>query len=68
LNWFEEINTAIKLVNDKDYYYVLRTKIYLYNDIENDDELAIEDLNKAIKLGSKEARYLLEEYFSEGVA
>ncbi len=68
MNWFEEINTAIKLVNDKDYYYVLRTKIYLYNDIENDDELAIEDLNKAIKLGSKEARYLLEEYFSEGVA
>jgi tetratricopeptide (TPR) repeat protein len=64
----EEINTAIKLVNDKDYYYVLRAKIYLFNDVENDDELAIEDLNKAIKLGSKEAKDLLEEYFSEGAA
>jgi tetratricopeptide (TPR) repeat protein len=59
----EEINTAIKLVDDKDYYYVLRAKIYIYNDNENDDELAIEDLNKAIKLGSKEAREILLEYF-----
>lgn len=59
----EEINTAIKLVDDKDYYYVLRAKIYIYNDNQDDDELAIEDLNKAIKLGSKEAKELLLEHF-----
>jgi hypothetical protein len=27
--------------------------------------MAIEDLNKAIKLGSQEAKELLDEYFSE---
>jgi tetratricopeptide (TPR) repeat protein len=59
----EEITTAIKLADDKDYYYVLRAKIYIYNDNEDDDELAIEDLNKAIKLGSKEAKELLLEHF-----
>ena len=33
---------------------------------EYDDDMAIEDLNKAIKMGSEEAKELLAEYFSEG--
>jgi hypothetical protein len=57
------------MLNDnKAYYYVLRAKIYMFNENEYDDETAIEDLNKAIKMGSEEAKELLEEYFSEGDA
>jgi tetratricopeptide (TPR) repeat protein len=63
-----EINTAIMLNDNKAYYYVLRAKIYMFNENEYDDETAIEDLNKAIKMGSEEAKELLEEYFSEGDA
>jgi tetratricopeptide (TPR) repeat protein len=63
-----EINTAIRLNDNKAYYYVLRAKIYMFNENEYDDETAIEDLNKAIKMGSEEAKELLEEYFSEGDA
>jgi tetratricopeptide (TPR) repeat protein len=63
-----EINSAIKLVSKKPQYYVLRAKIYMFNEDEYDDDMAIEDLNKAIKLGSEEAKELLEEYFSEGEA
>jgi hypothetical protein len=40
----------------------------MFNENEYDDETAIEDLNKAIKMGSEEAKELLEEYFSEGDA
>lgn len=43
----------------------MRAKIYMFNESEYDDDMAIEDLNKAIKLGSEEAKELLEEYFSE---
>jgi tetratricopeptide (TPR) repeat protein len=63
-----EINTAIKLNDTKAYYYVARAKIYMFNESEYDDEMAIEDLNKAIKMGSEEAKELLAEYFSEGDA
>lgn len=62
----DEINNAIRLSNDKASYYVMRAKIYMFNESEYDDDMAIEDLNKAIKLGSEEAKELLEEYFSEG--
>jgi hypothetical protein len=40
----------------------------MFNESEYDDDLAIEDLNKAIKMGSEEAKELLAEYFSEGDA
>ena len=40
----------------------------MFNDNEYDDDMAIDDLNKAIKMGSEEAKELLEEYFNEGVA
>jgi tetratricopeptide (TPR) repeat protein len=63
-----EINTAIRLNDNKAYYYVLRAKIYMFNESEYDDDMAIEDLNKAIKMGSEEAKELLAEYFSEGDA
>ena len=59
-----EINTAIRLNNEKASYYVMRAKIYMFNENEYDD-MAIEDLNKAIKMGSEEAKDLLAEYFSE---
>ena len=59
---------AIALASEKVQYYVLRAKIYMFNEDEYDDDMAIEDLNKAIKLGSEEAKELLEEYFSEGDA
>ena len=64
----EEINSAIKLKSEKAIYYVLRAKIYMFNESEYDDDMAIEDLNKAIKMGSEEAKELLAEYFSEGDA
>ena len=38
----------------------------MFNESEYDDDMAIEDLNKAIKMGSEEAKELLAEYFSEG--
>jgi tetratricopeptide (TPR) repeat protein len=63
-----EINTAIRLNDEKASYYVLRAKIYMFNESEYDDDMAIEDLNKAIKMGSEEAKDLLAEYFSEGDA
>ena len=63
-----EINTAIRLNDEKASYYVLRAKIYMFNESEYDDDMAIEDLNKAIKMGSEEAKELLAEYFSEGDA
>lgn len=64
----EEINSAIKLKSEKAIYYVLRAKIYMFNESEYDDDMAIEDLNIAIKMGSEEAKALLAEYFSEGDA
>jgi tetratricopeptide (TPR) repeat protein len=62
----DEINTAIRLVKVNASYYVMRAKIYMFNESEYDDDMAIEDLNKAIKMGSEEAKELLDEYFSEG--
>jgi tetratricopeptide (TPR) repeat protein len=62
----DEINNAIRLFSDNASYYVTRAKIYMFNESEYDDDMAIEDLNKAIKMGSEEAKELLEEYFSEG--
>jgi tetratricopeptide (TPR) repeat protein len=63
-----EINKALKIASEKTHYYVLRAKIYMFNENEYDDDMAIEDLNKAIKMGSEEAKELLAEYFSEGYA
>ena len=63
-----EINTAIRLNNKIASYYVIRAKIYMFKESEYDDDMAIEDLNKAIKMGSEEAKELLAEYFSEGDA
>jgi hypothetical protein len=61
----KDINQAIRLNKEDPIYYIARAKIYYYNDNEYDDELAVEDLYTAIKMGSEEAKKLLEEYFEE---
>jgi hypothetical protein len=38
----------------------------MINENEEDDDMAKDDLNKAIKMGSEEAKELLAKYFSEG--
>lgn len=61
-----KINTAISLNDKSASYYVLRAKIYMLNENEEDDDMAKDDLNKAITMGSEEAKDLLAKYFSEG--
>lgn len=64
-NALKDINEAIRL-NKGDYdYFIARALIYIYNESEYDDDLAEEDLYTAIKMGSKEAQKLLDEYFSD---
>jgi tetratricopeptide (TPR) repeat protein len=61
----KDINEAIKLNNKDAYYYISRALIYIYNENEYDDDLAEDDLYTALKMGSKEAQELLDEYFSD---
>ena len=47
------------------YVYIARAKIYYYNDNDYDDYLAEDDLYTALKMGSEEAKRLLDELFSD---
>ena len=60
-----DINEAIKLNNKDADYYISRALIYIYNESEYDDDLAEDDLYTALKMGSKEAQDLLDEFFSD---
>jgi hypothetical protein len=64
-NSLKDINQAIKLNNKDADYYVTRAKIYMFNDNEYDDDLGEDDLYTALKMGSDEAKKLLDEYYSE---
>jgi tetratricopeptide (TPR) repeat protein len=61
----KDINEAIKLNNKDADYYIARALIYIYNESEYDDDLGEDDLYTALKMGSDEAKKLLDEYFSE---
>lgn len=64
-NALKDINEGIRL-NPKDAdYFIARAKIYYYNDNDYDDDLAEDDLYTAIKMGSEEAKKLLDELFSD---
>ena len=64
-NALKDVNEAIKLNNKDADYYIARALIYIYNESEYDDDLGEEDLYTAIKMGSEEAKKLLDEYYSE---
>jgi tetratricopeptide (TPR) repeat protein len=64
-NALKDINEAIRL-NPKDPdHFIARAKIYIFNDNEYDDDLGEDDLYTALKMGSDEAKKLLDEYYSE---
>ncbi len=64
-NSLKDIHQAIKLNNKDADYYVTSAKIYMFNDNEYDDDLGEDDLYTALKMGSDEAKKLLDEYYSE---
>jgi tetratricopeptide (TPR) repeat protein len=64
-NALKDINIAINLNDNDADYYIARAKIYYFNDNDYDDDLAEDDLNTAIKMGSEEAKSLLKELFEE---
>ena len=67
-NALKDINKAISLDNSDFNYLIARALIYLYNENEFDDELAEDDFNLAIKMGSKEAQKLLDEFFEDDIS
>ena len=64
-NSLKDINQAIELNNKDADYYIARAKIYMFNDNEYDDDLGEDDLYTALKMGSDEAKSLLEEFYQD---
>jgi tetratricopeptide (TPR) repeat protein len=61
----KDINQAIKLNNKDADYFIARAKIYMFNEDEYDDDMGEDDLYTALKMGSEEAKILLDEYYTE---